>query len=167
MGKKKKGNRGKGKGNTHLQGKRALIMKEEGQQYAHVLKMLGNGRMQVLCMDEKKRIARIRGKFRKKVWINVGDVVLVEIRPYDEEKCDILHLYYPHEARKLKKLGEIKKELDINQKQKDGDGFVIEFEDDDFQEQEKQKKKKEKTVDIGGMMPPSNSENEEEEEEES
>jgi translation initiation factor 1A len=54
--------------------KRELTFKEEGQEYAQVIKMLGNGRLEAQCFDGARRLAHIRGKLRKKVWINQGDV---------------------------------------------------------------------------------------------
>lgn len=36
-------------------------------EYAQVLKMLGNGRVEAMCFDGEKRLAHIRGKMRKKV----------------------------------------------------------------------------------------------------
>jgi hypothetical protein len=36
-------------------------------EYAQVLKMLGNGRIEAQCFDGEKRLAHIRGKMRKKV----------------------------------------------------------------------------------------------------
>lgn len=36
-------------------------------EYAQVLKMLGNGRLDALCFDGTKRLCHIRGKLRKKV----------------------------------------------------------------------------------------------------
>jgi initiation factor 1A len=44
-----------------------LIFKEDGQEYAQVTKMLGNGRLEALCFDGTKRLCHIRGKLRKKV----------------------------------------------------------------------------------------------------
>merc|ERR1712226_681831 len=49
------------------QKKRELVFKEEGQEYAQVIKMLGNGRLDALCFDGVKRLCHIRGKLRKKV----------------------------------------------------------------------------------------------------
>ena len=34
--------------------------------------MLGNGRLEAQCFDGERRLAHIRGKLRKKVWINQG-----------------------------------------------------------------------------------------------
>jgi len=36
-------------------------------EYAQVIKMLGNGRLEALCFDGVKRLCHIRGKLRKKV----------------------------------------------------------------------------------------------------
>lgn len=37
------------------------MFKEEGQEYAQVVKMLGNGRLEASCMDGTKRLGNIRG----------------------------------------------------------------------------------------------------------
>lgn len=36
-------------------------------EYAQVLRMLGNGRLEAQCFDGQRRLAIIRGKLRKKV----------------------------------------------------------------------------------------------------
>ena len=59
-------NRRRGK-NENEADKRELVFKEDGQEYAQVLKMLGNGRIEAMCFDGEKRLAHIRGKMRKKV----------------------------------------------------------------------------------------------------
>ncbi len=33
--------------------------------------MLGNGRLEAQCIDGTKRLCHIRGKMRKKVWVNM------------------------------------------------------------------------------------------------
>ena len=59
-------------------------------EYAQVLRMLGNGRLEAHCMDGVKRLCHIRGKMRKKVWVNTGDIVLVGLRDYQDEKADVI-----------------------------------------------------------------------------
>ena len=59
-------NRRRGK-NENDDDKRELVFREDGQEYAQVIKMLGNGRLEALCFDGEKRLAHIRGKMRKKV----------------------------------------------------------------------------------------------------
>ena len=44
--------------------------------------MLGNGRLEAMCFDGLKRLCHIRGKLRKKVWINQSDIVLIGLRDY-------------------------------------------------------------------------------------
>jgi translation initiation factor 1A len=44
--------------------------------------MLGNGRLDAKCFDGKERKGHIRGKLKKKVWISVGDIVLVGLRDF-------------------------------------------------------------------------------------
>ncbi|KAG8213226.1 hypothetical protein J3R82DRAFT_11691 [Butyriboletus roseoflavus] len=58
-------NRRRGK-NENEDDKRELVFREDGQEYAQVIKMLGNGRLEAQCFDGQKRLAHIRGKMRKK-----------------------------------------------------------------------------------------------------
>ena len=60
-------NRKRGKNENETQ-KRELVFKEDGQEYAVVVKMVGNGWVEAQCCDGEKRLAHIRGAFRKKVW---------------------------------------------------------------------------------------------------
>merc|ERR1740122_475955 len=41
-----------------------------------------------MCFDGQKRLCKIRGKLRKKVWINVSDIVLVGLRGYQDGDND-------------------------------------------------------------------------------
>lgn len=41
-------------------------------------------------MDGVKRLCHIRGKMRKKVWVNVGDIVLLGLREYQVRSADRL-----------------------------------------------------------------------------
>lgn len=55
-------------------------------EYGQVVRMLGNGRLEAYCFDGKKRLAHIRGKMRKRVWVNQGDIVLLGLREYQDDK---------------------------------------------------------------------------------
>merc|ERR1712093_235824 len=92
-----------------------LVFKEEGQEYAQVLKMLGNGRVEAMCFDGEKRLGHIRGKMRKKVWINQGDIVLLSLRDFQDGKADVIQKYSSDEARKLKQYGELPETAKINE----------------------------------------------------
>ena len=99
-------NRRRGKNENETE-KRELTFKEDGQEYAQVTKMLGNGRLEAMCFDGVKRLCHIRGKLRKKVWINQGDIILVGLRDYQDAKADVILKYNADEARNLKTYGEI------------------------------------------------------------
>ena len=86
-----------------------------GQEYAQVVKMLGNGRCECFCFDGVTRLGHIRGKMRKKVWITAGDMVLVGKRDFQDEKVDIVHKYTADEARNLKQYGELPETARINE----------------------------------------------------
>lgn len=54
----------------------------EGEVYARVMKLLGNGIVRVFCNDGYERLARIRGSLRKRhrEFIDVDDIVIVSFR---------------------------------------------------------------------------------------
>lgn len=97
-------NRRRGK-NENEDMKRELVTAEPGQAYAQVIKMLGNGRLEAMCFDNVKRLCHIRGKLRKKVWINTSDIILIGLRDFQDEKADVILKYTPDEARALKNKG--------------------------------------------------------------
>ena len=84
-----------------------IIFRELDQEYAQVTALLGNCRLRLNCIDGKTRIGKIRGAIRKKSWISMNDVVLVSLRDFEDDKCDVLLLYKSHEVVYLQKLGEI------------------------------------------------------------
>merc|ERR1719428_1494642 len=59
-----------------------------------------------MCFDGVKRLCHIRGKLRKKVWINQSDIVLIGLRDYQ---------YSADEARNLKSYGEFPESVKINE----------------------------------------------------
>ncbi|KAI9199701.1 eukaryotic translation initiation factor 1A, X-chromosomal-like protein [Polychytrium aggregatum] len=128
-------NRKKGR-NENESEKRELVFKEEGQEYASVTKMLGNGWIETTCCDGSKRMAHIRGAFRKKVWITVGDVILLGLRDYQDTKADVILKYTPDEARLLKSYGELPDNLRINETElaagESDEEDVVEFDIDDI-----------------------------------
>ncbi len=62
----------KGKKTDGGEARRDLILKEPGQEYGQVLKMLGDGRVQLNCFDNNERCGLIRGTMRRRIWINTG-----------------------------------------------------------------------------------------------
>lgn len=137
---KGKGGKNRRRGKNDSEGnKRELTLKEEGQEYAQVSKMLGNGRLDAMCFDGVKRMGHIRGKMRKKVWITQGDIVLVSLRDFQDDQADIILKYHPDEARALKAQGELPETARINEADPFGQGSDeecnFEFDNDDEEEE--------------------------------
>ena len=69
-------------------------------------KMLGFDRLLVSCQDGKERLCRVRGKMKRRMWIRVGDIVLVS--PWDfqsDKRGDIIWRYKRNQAEWLKTNG--------------------------------------------------------------
>mmetsp|Transcript_31629 Transcript_31629/g.68431 ORF Transcript_31629/g.68431 Transcript_31629/m.68431 type:complete len:145 (-) Transcript_31629:193-627(-) len=132
---KGKGGKNRRRGKNEGEEKRELIFKEDGQEYAQVLRMLGNGRLDAQCIDGVKRLCHIRGKMRKKVWVSTGDIILVGLRDFQDEKADVILKYNADEARSLKAYGELpdnirvnETEAGFNEEENENDAF-FDFED--------------------------------------
>lgn len=71
--------------------------------------MLGGDKLRVKCSDGNTRICRIPGKLRKKVWIRVGDLVMVD--PWtsqSNERADVVFRYTSTQANWLRRKNLIK-----------------------------------------------------------
>jgi len=126
-------NKRKGKNTADEESKRELLFKEEGQEYAQVLKMLGGSQVEAHCFDDIKRKCHIRGKMTKKVWINVGDIILIGTRDYEKNVGDVIHKYMPQEVRNLKAYGEIPDNVKVDDEthaNTQGDQDDVIFDDD-------------------------------------
>lgn len=141
----------------------AFIDRQPDQQYARVIKVLGNMNTLAYCNDNKTRLCHIRGSMRKKVWINIGDLVLISVRDFekdlsqsgkDYERGDIVAKYDHEHLSKLKKMPDINQKLFLQLETADGtllkeigtrddnkaevlDDYGIEF---DYSEQKDEKK---------------------------
>ena len=74
-----------------------------------VEQMLGGDKLKVKCDDGNERICRIPGKFRKRIWINAGDLVLVEPwKVQAHERGDIIFRYTSTQANWIKRKGFVK-----------------------------------------------------------
>jgi translation initiation factor 1A len=81
----------------------------EGEVAGLVEERLGGDKLKVSCDDGNVRVCRITGKIRKRVWIRVGDVVLVE--PWSAQsdiRADVIWRYTRTEAMALKRQGFLK-----------------------------------------------------------
>lgn len=93
------------------------IDRQEGQQIARVIRVLGNLNMSCYCNDGMTRICKIRGKMIKRDFVEQGDYVLISLRdleeiPEEDKKKDLrgdILAKYPHEY-----IPELRKEEGVN-----------------------------------------------------
>lgn len=107
------GNKAKKYGRKHMIGDnepvKVRFTKEEGELYAIILKHFGQGRMDVLCEDDKIRSCVIRKKFKGRHKQNnkavIGNFIMVGLRDWESNKeketCDLLETYNDQEKDKL------------------------------------------------------------------
>ena len=152
------------KGKKQVQEDRELQYKGESEEYAQVIKILGDGRFECNCADGVKRIAHVRGKMRKRIWIANGDIILVSLRDFEPEKCDVVEKYKEKEVAKLKKAGEIPDSMVLPSAEAEEKEVNDDYGDIVFEDQVEDKKKKDEQ-DISDDEEEDNKDNEEEKKE--
>src|SRR3990170_8604894 len=83
-----------------------MIYPSQGEVLGVVTKLLGYDRIMVKCQDGMERLCRIRGKMKRRVWIRVGDIVLVS--PWDfqsDTRGDVCWRYRRNETAWLRSKG--------------------------------------------------------------
>ncbi len=86
-----------------------LRMPRPGEIMGIVTEMKGGSRMIVQCEDGKERLCRIPGSIRRRVWVRVGDYVLITPWPVEgDTRGDIAYRYTALQAEHLKRKGVIK-----------------------------------------------------------
>lgn len=124
------GNKAK-KGKNQQESKELIKKDSDEQQYAKITKVLGNCRFELISLDDgKKRTGHMRGKLKKRAWTRLDDVVLISLRDFQDDKCDIIHKYEPGEVKELFKLGELK-EMVVQKEETCSFEFEKEIDDDD------------------------------------
>ena len=82
---------------------------KRGEIFGLVLATLGAGRLEVKCADGHTRICRIPGKMRRRIYMRVGDLIL--IKPWEvqsNERADIVWMYKRNQADWLREKGYLK-----------------------------------------------------------
>ena len=117
-----------GKKNAKTKGtdieKRAVEYAGDMQEYAKILKSLGDRKVNLLLNDNTEIMGLIPGRFRKRVWMTTGDIVIISRREFQDTKVDILHKYNNDEVRILHKKGEIPDffiDIDITERDENDD----------------------------------------------
>lgn len=103
----KKGRRGKKGGGEENENKHLKTIDPDLQRYYRVERKLGDCRMALVDEKGQEIIGIIRGKFRKRVWINPGDIVICSVRSFQNDRVDIVHKYSMQDAKRLVRKNEI------------------------------------------------------------
>ena len=85
---------------------------DKGEVLGQVIQTLGGGLLLVRCMDGFTRKINIPGKYRKRMWTRVGDVIIIipQFGLHPEEKGDLEHRYRRNGALILYERGLIPEE---------------------------------------------------------
>ena len=86
---------------------RELPEKSTGQKYGKLINALGNMQFQCLCDDGIVRRAHVPGSFYRRYFFRKDDHVLVSIRSFEQDKCDLLHKYHDEHVRILTSNGDL------------------------------------------------------------
>ena len=82
---------------------------KEGELLGVVELMLGSDKLRVQCNDGKERIVRIPGKMRKRVWIRVSDLILIQPwKVMSDRRADVIWRYTNTQAKWLERKGYLK-----------------------------------------------------------
>jgi translation initiation factor 1A len=66
-----------------------------------------------MCADGKSRLGRIPGKLKKRMWIREGDLLIIKVWDFQDDKCDIRHRYTKTESTYLSRRGILPATVDI------------------------------------------------------
>lgn len=78
-----------------------LPRKRDKEMFGIADQLLGASRIKVMCADGKSRMGRIPGKLKKRMWIRVGDLVIIRPWEFQDEKSDIVWRYTKTQASLL------------------------------------------------------------------
>ena len=115
--KPKKGRRGKSK----KKGAREEVVtlrvtlpyKPKGEMFAVAETFQGGSRLQVICEDGIRRMGRIPGKLRRRMWVRENDLLIGVPWSFQDSKADVKFRYTPTQTSNLKRRGKIPEILDI------------------------------------------------------
>ena len=68
----------------------------------------GGNKMMVACLDGKSRNCRVPGRLKRHLWLRPGDVVIIELWEFDNDKGDVIFKYTPTQVSWLKNKGYLK-----------------------------------------------------------
>ena len=89
-----------------------LPYKPKGEMFAVAETFQGGSRLQLICEDGERRMGRIPGKLRRRMWVRENDLLIVVPWSFQDSKADVKFRYTPTQTSNLKRLGKIPEILD-------------------------------------------------------
>tara|TARA_Y100001970_G_scaffold289198_1_gene418755 strand:+ start:2110 stop:2556 length:447 start_codon:yes stop_codon:yes gene_type:complete len=90
-----------------------LPYKPKGEMFAVAETFQGGSRLQLICEDGKRRMGRIPGKLRRRMWVRENDLLIIVPWSFQDSKADVKFRYTPTQTSNLKRNGKIPEILDI------------------------------------------------------
>jgi len=90
-----------------------LPYKPKGEMFAVAETFQGGSRLQLICEDGKRRMGRIPGKLRRRMWVRENDLLIVVPWSFQDSKADVKFRYTPTQTSNLKRKRKIPEILDI------------------------------------------------------
>ena len=109
----KKSKKGNQEQNTEANLRVTLPYKPKGEMFAVAETFQGGSRLQLICEDGERRMGRIPGKLRRRMWVRENDLLIVVPWSFQDSKADVKFRYTPTQTSNLKRLGKIPEILDI------------------------------------------------------
>ena len=91
----------------------SLPYKPKGEMFAVAETFQGGSRLQVICEDGIRRMGRIPGKLRRRMWVRENDLLIVVPWSFQDSRADVKFRYTPTQTANLKRRGKIPEILDI------------------------------------------------------
>ena len=91
----------------------SLPYKPKWEMFAVAETFQGGSRLQVICEDGIRRMGRIPGKLRRRMWVRENDLLIVVPWSFQDSKADVKFRYTPTQTANLKRRGKIPEILDI------------------------------------------------------
>lgn len=116
------------KAHIKTRGTKELITKDSNEEYAEVIRPVGDARFECQLLNGNKVMGKLTGRLIKgpnKQRITPGDLILLQLdtSSSDSSKYYILHKYSPDDRKKLAKKGEL---VQIQQSEDVGTNIIME-----------------------------------------
>ena len=66
-----------------------------------------------MCEDGKSRMARIPGRMKRRMWIRVGDLLIVKPWSFQDDKADVVYRYTKTQSLNLSRKRKLPEIIDV------------------------------------------------------